>query len=262
MHGRSRDRPRPSSPGSPLEPRAHMRTEARRAGPGAPRRCGLSATVSRTIPAGRSTTVPIASPRRGPAVTRANERIAGTAIAADRRSACPHGPRGLPGIPEADVYRRRDRRRPCRLSRIRCPGRLSPSFAMRVSSVVGFRPSRSAAPPAAANPPARALEHAANMLPLDVDQLRAAPGGRRDGCGSRIVSRLPVATIMARSTTLRSSRMLPGHEYCCSAARLSLLDRRRSRLPNAFENSSTNRHTSSGMSSARSRSGGTRSGRR
>ena len=53
--------------------------------------------------------------------------------------------------------------------------------------------------------------------------------------------------------------MLPGHGYCCSAAMSSLLIESM-RLPNAFANSSTNRHTSSGMSSARSRSGGTRIG--
>ena len=44
--------------------------------------------------------------------------------------------------------------------------------------------------------------------------------------------------------------------YCCSAAILSL-SIESMRLPNALENSSTKRQTSSGMSSTRSRSGGT-----
>ena len=63
-------------------------------------------------------------------------------------------------------------------------------------------------------------------------------------------------TIIARSTTLRSSRMLPGHVYRCSAVKLS-----RSiasmRLPKALENSSTKRQTSRECPRLRSRSGGT-----
>ena len=42
---------------------------------------------------------------------------------------------------------------------------------------------------------------------------------------ARIVSCGPVATIIARSTTLRSSRMLPGQACCCSAAMFSLRNR-------------------------------------
>ena len=40
-----------------------------------------------------------------------------------------------------------------------------------------------------------------------------------------MVSRGPRSTIIARSTTLRSSRMLPGHGYRCSAAMFSRGDR-------------------------------------
>ena len=58
-----------------------------------------------------------------------------------------------------------------------------------------------------------------------------------------IVRWCPTATIMARSTTLRSSRMFPGQEYRCSASMLSR-GIASMRLPNDFENSSTKRHTS------------------
>ena len=76
-----------------------------------------------------------------------------------------------------------------------------------------------------------------------------------EGVGTAMVSRVPVVTIMARSTTLRSSRMLPGHEYACSAAMFSGdgLDAFAERIRDA----STKRHTRTGMSSMRSRSGGT-----
>ena len=76
------------------------------------------------------------------------------------------------GIPEAG--------RAARLANIAYlrSGRLRPSRAIRVSSVVGFRPSRAAAPPSPRIAPMRAFQHRAEVLPLDVDQLQAAPGRR------------------------------------------------------------------------------------
>ena len=75
---------------------------------------------------------------------------------------------------------------------------------------------------AATNAPSRGLEHAPDVFLLDVDEFRAPPGcgGRAMRNGDReAVTRRP---IMARSTTFRSSRMLPGHGYCASAANVDL----------------------------------------
>jgi hypothetical protein len=80
-----------------------------------------------------------------------------------------------------------------------------------------------------------------------------------DICGSAIVRLGPVAPMTARSTRLRSSRTLPGQLYRCNISMLLLLIDS-TRRPNAEEKSSTNRHTSIGISSVRSRSGGTRIG--
>ena len=68
--------------------------------------------------------------------------------------------------------------------------------------------------------------------------------------GTAIVRDRPVAVIIARSITLRSSRMLPGHECRPNAARLSGVTES-TRLPNALENSSMNRQISGGRSSRR-----------
>ena len=59
------------------------------------------------------------------------------------------------------------------------PGRLIPSLAMRVSSVVGFRPSCSAAPPAPRIRHAVLVSTRQDVFLLDVDQLRAEFDGRR-----------------------------------------------------------------------------------
>ena len=89
-------------------------------------------------------------------------------------------------------------------------GRLSPSLAIRVSSVVGWRPSRSAAPPAA-NAPA-VLSSTPRMWSFSTSTSFALRlRGRADAVGHRDRQPRAVATIIARSTTLRSSRMLPGH---------------------------------------------------
>ena len=64
----------------------------------------------------------------------------------------------------------------------------------------------------AANAPAGRFEHGADVLFLDISELWASLGAAVDDCGTGIVRRRPVAVIIARSTTLRSSRMLPGHE--------------------------------------------------
>ena len=85
--------------------------------------------------------------------------------------------------------------------------------------------------------------------------LMLRPDAAEDVSGTGIVNRGPAAVIMARSTTLRSSRIFPGQAYRCSPSML-LFAIVSMRLPNAFENSSTKCHTSSGMSSTRSRSGG------
>ena len=50
--------------------------------------------------------------------------------------------------------------------------------------------------------------------------LRLSAAGEATGDG--MTSRRPVPTIIARSTTFRSSRMFPGHEYCWSAVMLAL----------------------------------------
>ena len=70
----------------------------------------------------------------------------------------------------------------------------------------------------------------------------------------------PGVTMAACSITFRNSRTLPGHEWCCSA---SIVFRGTCVifLPMREENSSTKAQTSGGMSSGRSRSGGTRIGK-
>ena len=60
--------------------------------------------------------------------------------------------------------------------------------------------------------PRRGLEDGEDVIALDVDSLGLRDVAADVDSGSGIVSRLPVATIIARSTTLRSSRMLPGQE--------------------------------------------------
>ena len=123
----------------------------------------------------------------------------------------------------------------------------------------GFEPQLFGGAADAANPPPGAVEHALDVFPLDVGEparcvATAEPGGKA------IVKRGPDAPITARSTRLRSSRTFPGQGYRWSMSMLSFgIDSMR--FPNAFENSSTKRHTSIGMSSVRSRSGGTRIGK-
>ena len=69
----------------------------------------------------------------------------------------------------------------------------------------------------------------------------------------------PVATMTARSMTFSSSRTLPGHGYRIRAPRLSGAMSRTAFLMRRPA-CSTKCRASSGMSSGRSRSGGTRTG--
>ena len=79
---------------------------------------------------------------------------------------------------------------------------------------------------------------------------------RSPAAGGAIVSVDPVETMIARSTVLRSSRMLPGHDYRCSDSMHSL-GTVVTVLPMLIEHFSMNAQTRAGMSSIRSRSGGT-----
>ena len=120
---------------------------------------------------------------------------------------------------------------------------------MRVSSVVGFSPSRSAAPPVPRMRQPGALEDPADVLPFDVNQPRAPLARcrrrvrRRDrqpsagGHDHRALDDIPEFTDVARPGIVLERRTVVSRSI------------ESIRLPNAFENSSTNRHTSSGMSS-------------
>ena len=87
-------------------------------------------------------------------------------------------------------------------------GFMIPSLAMRVSSVVGLSPSRSAAPPA---PRIRhpAISSTLRMCSLCTSSSRRLRSSTRV-TGRAMVSTGPVARIIALSTRLRISRMLPG----------------------------------------------------
>lgn len=95
--------------------------------------------------------------------------------------------------------------------------RVRPSLAIRVSKVVGLIPSRSAAPPV---PRIRhpAVSSTMRMWSRSTSVIRSlleSPAVCTRGTlttGKGIASREPCARMIARSTTLRSSRMLPGHE--------------------------------------------------
>jgi hypothetical protein len=101
---------------------------------------------------------------------------------------------------------------PAKLDYLGLGFRAMPSRAIRLSSVVGLRPRRSAAPP---RPRTRQLVLSSTAR---ICSTSSAPGswrpagsavGRRRG--GHTTSWRPVATITARSMTLRSSRTLPGH---------------------------------------------------
>ena len=133
------------------------------------------------------------------------------------------------------------------------------SFCMREFKVVRFMPRRSAAPP---GPPILFgfSEHTDDVFPLNVLQGRRS-GGRTSFCRHGLKKREssgpgPLDRITARSMTCSNSRILPGQEYRHSAPIPS-----GDTISNFFfirwENFDRKYWTSNGMSSRRSRSGGT-----
>ena len=137
------------------------------------------------------------------------------------------------------------------------------TFYESVTSALGFKPSRSAAPPVPRirHPlPSSTLRMWAISTSTSLLLFDAKAAGNATGAIGMTSGPFGLATIIARSTTLRSSRTLPGHECCCSSATQSL-SMLLTGFPKRFENSSTKRQTRSGMSPGRSRSGGTRTGK-
>ena len=144
----------------------------------------------------------------------------------------------------------------------RCAAPLNP-LAVRAPAWLFASPTSSAGAPAAPPPPplpgcaTSCSRGCCGCVPSPHRRAWSCvpPSGQAWPLAPPVVRRGPFARIIERSTTLRSSRTLPGQGYCSSACMfccgiVSI------RLPSAFDMSTTNRHTRSGMSSTRSRSGG------
>jgi len=104
------------------------------------------------------------------------------------------------------------------------------------------------------------LEHEAHVVALDLLERRErlGRGGVVVAGQQRQVSLLqdvPEATTMPRSSTLRSSRTLPG-QSCPVSCSIASAETPSTRRPSSVESCSSSDSTSSGMSSRRSRSGG------
>src|SRR5271157_2868813 len=133
--------------------------------------------------------------------------------------------------------------------------RVMPSLTILDSRVEGFRSRISAAP---AFPRTRQRVFSSTLRTCSRSESlwrRLGSALLGETLGRLMCSRGPLASITARSTTLRTSRTLPGQLYRWSASMLALsMDSMP--LPNDSANSSANDWISRGMSSGRSRSGG------
>src|SRR5271169_4694720 len=100
--------------------------------------------------------------------------------------------------------------------------RAMPSLTILASSVVGLSPRISAAPPFPRTRQ-RVIFKTLNTCSRSASlSWRLGSASLGETFGKLMNSLEPVASIIALSTTFRTSRMLPGQEYRCSASRLSL----------------------------------------
>ena len=141
-------------------------------------------------------------------------------------------------------------------------GRLKASLAMRVFERSGPEPVLELLRPSHGCASGGILQDAEDMFLRDVGHADTALP-----CGDSTVpaERWSVQCLSPRSSPAPrhsgNSRMLPGQAYCCSAHSVVPGDRVNP-LAQRASRSATKRHTRSGISSARSRSGGTWIGRR